>query len=60
MLTLRKQDGEGRIFVQSEDDPQRMLLETKISRDDGYQKQQGTARPCLRRVHARLTPSQTL
>jgi hypothetical protein len=27
--------------VQSEDEPERMLLETRISRDDGYQKQQG-------------------
>ncbi|KAI5195431.1 hypothetical protein E4T38_09071 [Aureobasidium subglaciale] len=33
---------EARIFVQSEDDAQRMLLETRISRDDGYQRQQGT------------------
>lgn len=37
------QNGEdARIFVVSEDDPQRTLLETKITRDDGYQKQQGT------------------
>ncbi|GAB7349749.1 hypothetical protein MBLNU459_g0479t1 [Dothideomycetes sp. NU459] len=33
---------EARIFVQSEDEPQRTLLETKITRDDGYQKQQDT------------------
>ncbi|KAJ9622623.1 Platinum sensitivity protein [Taxawa tesnikishii (nom. ined.)] len=33
---------EARIFVQSEDDPQRTLLETRISKDDGYQKQQDT------------------
>ncbi|KAG9885996.1 DUF625-domain-containing protein, partial [Aureobasidium melanogenum] len=33
---------EARIFVQSEDDAQRMLLETRISRDDGYQRQQDT------------------
>jgi protein phosphatase 4 regulatory subunit 3 len=32
---------EPRIYVESEDEPQRMLLETKISKDDGYQKQQG-------------------
>lgn len=32
---------EPRIFVESEDEPQRMLLETRISKDDGYQKQQG-------------------
>ena len=32
---------EPRIFVESEDQPDRMLLETKISKEDGYQKQQG-------------------
>lgn len=32
---------EPRIFVESEDEPGRVLLETKINRDDGYQKQQG-------------------
>jgi protein phosphatase-4 regulatory subunit 3 len=32
---------ESRIQVQSEEDPARMLLETKVTRDDGYQKQQG-------------------
>lgn len=37
----RLQNDEARIFVQSEDDAQRMLLETRISRDDGYQRQQG-------------------
>ncbi|GAB7339990.1 hypothetical protein MBLNU457_6500t2 [Dothideomycetes sp. NU457] len=33
---------ESHIIVQSEDDPQRALLETRISKDDGYQKQQDT------------------
>ncbi|PWY91449.1 DUF625-domain-containing protein [Aspergillus sclerotioniger CBS 115572] len=33
---------EPRIFVESEDEPNRVLLETKISKDDGYQKQQET------------------
>jgi hypothetical protein len=41
-LTWLPQNDEARIFVQSEDDAQRMLLETRISRDDGYQRQQGT------------------
>jgi len=41
-LTWPLQNDEARIFVQSEDDNQRMLLETRISRDDGYQRQQGT------------------
>ncbi|KAJ5908277.1 hypothetical protein N7495_000959 [Penicillium taxi] len=31
-----------RIFVESEDPPNRVLLETKITKDDGYQKQQET------------------
>lgn len=33
---------EPRIYVESEDQPDRMLLETRIVKDDGYQKQQGT------------------
>ncbi|KAJ5716485.1 hypothetical protein N7493_008396 [Penicillium malachiteum] len=32
---------EHRIFVESEDQPNRVLLETRITKDDGYQKQQG-------------------
>ncbi|KAK5444381.1 Platinum sensitivity protein [Exophiala xenobiotica] len=33
---------EPRIYVESEDEPDRMLLETKIVKEDGYQKQQDT------------------
>jgi protein phosphatase-4 regulatory subunit 3 len=33
---------EAKILVTSEDDPQRQLLETRITKDDGYQKQQET------------------
>ncbi|KAJ5165108.1 uncharacterized protein N7500_006938 [Penicillium coprophilum] len=33
---------EPRIFVESEDLPNRVLLETRITKDDGYQKQQET------------------
>ncbi|KAF2677912.1 DUF625-domain-containing protein [Lentithecium fluviatile CBS 122367] len=33
---------EAKILVASEDDPNRQLLETRISKDDGYQKQQDT------------------
>lgn len=33
---------ESKIFVEAEDQPERLLLETKISKDDGYQKQQDT------------------
>jgi protein phosphatase-4 regulatory subunit 3 len=36
------QQEEAKILVASEDDPNRQLLETRISKDDGYQKQQGT------------------
>ena len=39
---VHSQPEEAKILVASEDDPTRQLLETKISRDDGYQKQQGT------------------
>ncbi|PGH30421.1 hypothetical protein GX50_06826 [[Emmonsia] crescens] len=35
-------DDEPRIYVESEDVPDRMLLESRIRRDDGYQKQQET------------------
>lgn len=40
-LTRRAVQDEARIHVQSEDEPDRTLLETKIAKDDGYQKQQG-------------------
>jgi hypothetical protein len=40
-LILVFQQDEPRIYVESEDQPERMLLETKIVKDDGYQKQQG-------------------
>lgn len=33
---------ESKIYVEAEDEPNRLLLETKISKDDGYQKQQDT------------------
>jgi hypothetical protein len=33
---------EPRVIVQSEDAPDRMLLETRICKEDGFQKQQGT------------------
>jgi hypothetical protein len=41
----QKQDGgheEPRITVEAEDPPERLLLETRISKEDGFQKQQGT------------------
>jgi protein phosphatase 4 regulatory subunit 3 len=40
-LTMSSQE-EPKIFVESEEEPERMLLETKIAKDDGYQKQQDT------------------
>jgi protein phosphatase-4 regulatory subunit 3 len=36
------QPKEPRVIVESEDQPGRRLLETKIVKDDGFQKQQGT------------------
>lgn len=33
---------ESKVYVESEDQPDRLLLETKITKDDGYQKQQET------------------
>jgi hypothetical protein len=39
---------EAKILVASEDDANRQLLETRISKDDGYQKQQGRPAPTLR------------
>jgi hypothetical protein len=38
---MRPQQEEAKIVVVSEDDQTRQLLETRISKDDGYQKQQG-------------------
>jgi protein phosphatase-4 regulatory subunit 3 len=38
---VRPQNEEARIVVLSEDDQNRELLLTRISKDDGYQKQQG-------------------
>lgn len=40
--TGRVINDESKVYVESEDQPERMLLETKISKDDGYQKQQDT------------------
>lgn len=37
---------EARIYVQSEDEPIRTLLETRVTKDDGYQKQQGETGSC--------------
>nr|POE79901.1 uncharacterized protein CFP56_07967 [Quercus suber] len=40
--TVAREDPDARIVVQSEDDLGRTLLETRITKDDGYQKQQET------------------
>lgn len=42
--------GEGRIFVEAEEDANRILLELKIKKEDVYQKQQGE--PCTQSVGA--------
>lgn len=41
MHVLTVVQDEPRIYVESEEQPDRLLLETKIGKDDGYQKQQG-------------------
>lgn len=38
---------EPRIFVESEDEPDRVLLDTKITKDDEFQKQGSVFLPCL-------------
>ncbi len=40
-LTNGIEQDEPRIYVESEDQPERTLLETKINKDDAFQKQQG-------------------
>ncbi|EMC99020.1 hypothetical protein BAUCODRAFT_22318 [Baudoinia panamericana UAMH 10762] len=40
--TSTQDNPDGRIIVVSEDEPDRVLLETHITKDDGYQKQQDT------------------
>ena len=40
--TSTPENPDARILVVSEDDPNRTLLETRITKDDGYQKQQDT------------------
>jgi hypothetical protein len=53
MLTgVTRQQEEARIVVLSEDDQSRQLLETRISKDDGYQKQQGMRVPCATQTQA--------
>ncbi|KAM7206886.1 putative suppressor of mek1 protein [Naviculisporaceae sp. PSN 640] len=42
MVTLENGSKEPRVIVESEDQPERLLLETKIIKDDGFQKQQDT------------------
>ncbi|KAK1506894.1 hypothetical protein CTAM01_03226 [Colletotrichum tamarilloi] len=41
MQTADDQRGDPRVIVESEDHPDRLLLETKICKEDGFQKQQG-------------------
>jgi hypothetical protein len=48
---------EPRVMVQSEDEPDRMLLETKICKEDGFQKQQGICLRCIQITLPRLTQS---
>ncbi|POR31452.1 Uncharacterized protein TPAR_08335 [Tolypocladium paradoxum] len=52
-----------RVIVESEDQPERLLLETRIHKEDGFQKQQGkshTQVPALPRLLANLESIDTL
>jgi len=42
MADIEVLQGQGRIFVQSEDEPERTILETRITNEDLYEKHQGT------------------
>ncbi|TQN72464.1 hypothetical protein CSHISOI_03014 [Colletotrichum shisoi] len=44
MQTEEGQPRDPRVIVESEDHPDRLLLETKICKEDGFQKQQGKSR----------------
>lgn len=43
LVVVQSEDGrkDPRVIVESEDQPNRILLETRIQREDGFQKQQG-------------------
>ncbi|KFA77926.1 hypothetical protein S40288_02499 [Stachybotrys chartarum IBT 40288] len=45
-MTTESGRKEPRVLVESEDQPERLLLETKIQREDGFQKQQGKTISC--------------
>lgn len=45
VITSSYLQADGRIYVESEDEPERALLEVKIKKDDNYQRQQGTIEP---------------
>lgn len=52
-----------RVIVESEDQPERLLLETRIHKEDGFQKQQGKSRiftPALLRPLANSESTETL
>lgn len=40
-VTFECPQADGRIYVESEDEPERALLDVKIKKDDNYQRQQG-------------------
>ena len=47
MVSLQNEDGrrDPRVIVESEEQPERLLLETRIIKDDAFQKQQGALAP---------------
>ncbi len=56
VLVEEGQPKEPRVVVESEDQPNRRLLETKIVKDDGFQKQQGMRSRLLRLNMQLLSP----
>ncbi|CCF42464.1 hypothetical protein CH063_12456, partial [Colletotrichum higginsianum] len=55
MQTEEGQPRDPRVIVESEDHPDRLLLETKICKEDGFQKQQGKLRVATASGADRLT-----
>nr|XP_036588314.1 suppressor of mek1 [Colletotrichum truncatum]KAF6799687.1 suppressor of mek1 [Colletotrichum truncatum] len=55
MQTEDGQPRDPRVIVESEDHPDRLLLETKICKEDGFQKQQGKSPTATRCGATRLT-----
>lgn len=60
MLTRGCFQEKGHIFVESEEDPERILLESRIKKEDSYQKQQGTTCSCVQYLSTLTNHAETL